>query len=245
MPSASLSRTTSSVFLVITLVGAALAAPPARAAAADVYTLRTKLSRESALIAQIRPYVERQDLPALLVLESATNNVKEGLQINGPAHMSTLQGFQELVISSRFSKNLFSQARTVRTASQLEELQKIGQELAQSTGFDDNPYTRITASVYSQVTALSKKLLEIDIPAPLRKSLEDMKPLLGRLLAQAAEGDHSRTFAAAEEVQRKYATLYPLFDQVAGSDAAYLLVLELQGLNEYYAQFARFEDSRK
>jgi hypothetical protein len=221
---------------------AMLAAAPL-AQAAETFGIEARLNREVLLIKDIKPFTERLDLPSLLVLERTAQRARDSLKSNGPAHMETMQSLQELVISTRFSKYLFTQTRTAVTAPKLAEIERIGKELAQATGLDETPYTRITASVYAQVHTLMQQLFKLDLPEGLQTELGSLQAPLGRLIALARQGDHAQTFERARSVQQGITALYPLFDQVAGSDAGFMIVLEIQGLNEYYAEFSKISET--
>ena len=216
---------------------AAFAAPevPSR----PTTSLTGLLLRQSALIKAVTPYVEREDLPRLLALRQLATRAHQTMTTQGAANMLTMQRLQELVIGFRFSKDLFRQISTVKTAQHVMEIQSISQQITDMTGFDKSPYTQITASVFGQIHKLTQDLIDLPLPESLAAKIRVLTPKLGRLLALAGQGDHPQTFRLATELLAAFRALYSEFDQIMAGQAAFHIVLEIQGLTEYYAEFAR------
>jgi hypothetical protein len=217
-------------------IAAALA--PVTSLAAPSRSVTALLNREIRLIEVISPFVERIDLPALLVLKRSAAGTLESIKTHGAAHMQTMQGLQEHVIQYRFSRSLLEQIRAGHTAKWLADLQKTAQDVAATTGFDESPYTRITLSVFTRIKDLLAEILKLPVPDELRAQIVSQRPELGRLLSKASEGDHAETFEAAAEMQKRIEALYPAFNAISIGNAAFNHVLEIQGLNEFYTRFA-------
>ncbi|OFZ20013.1 MAG: hypothetical protein A2X94_11670 [Bdellovibrionales bacterium GWB1_55_8] len=230
-------------FLNLGILATLLVAAPAFAApeapGRPATSLAGLLLRQSALIKTVTPYVEREDLPRLLALKQLATRAHDVMRTYGSANMLTMQRLQELVIGFRFSKDLFRQISTAKTAQQLIEIQTISQQITDMTGFDKSPYTQITASVFGQIHKLTRDLMDLPLPDSLASRFHALTPKLGRLLALAGQGDHPQTFRLATELLGSLRALYPEFDQIMAGQAAFHIVLEIQGLTEYYAEFAR------
>ena len=89
------------------------------------------------------------------------------------------------------------------------------------------------------------QMLEMSLSEDFRLRLIDVRPILGQVIAltRAKGGDRRTVYPVAEKAFRAIETLYPDFDELASSDSAFELSLEIQGLNEFYAEFAEFEPS--
>src|SRR5690606_35704815 len=110
---------------------------------------------------------------------------------------------------------------------------------AKEYGFDDAPYTQVTLNTFTQIHKLILQLLNVSLEAGLKKKIEELKGPVGELMAIAKQGDDFKTFSEATPRCRLIRSLYPDFYRIAESDAAFALVLELQGLNEWYIERAR------
>lgn len=202
-------------------------------------TLKSKLTRQLYLINSVLPYVERIDLNRAIALKQFTQRVFDSMKKEGMTNMITMQRLQELVICFRFSKDLFRQIETPKTSKAIEELQKLGSEIASITGFDKSPYTQITLSVFTQIHELLGQLLSLPIPDALKLKIKALNPSLGSLIASASLGDHAETFAQAKAVLSQLIALNPDFNDISFSHEAFYPVLEIQGLAEFYSQFSR------
>jgi hypothetical protein len=197
------------------------------------------LQRQMDLLDAVRPYVERQDLGRLLLLRNASKAVIDSIDTNGPMHVKTMRAYQDLIVTYRYSKVYFSQITTAETEPEIQEIQAIAEDFAKEYGFDDSPYTQITYNVFSQMYKLVLQLEAMPISTELKAKLEDLKAPLGEIIAIAKGGDDYVTFQQAISRSQQIQQLYPLFYQVASSDAAFYLVLEIQGLNEWYIERSR------
>jgi hypothetical protein len=59
------------------------------------------------------------------------------------------------------------------------------------------------------------------------------------VIAIAEQGDRPKTFAAAIPVIDQVRNLYPMFDQISSSSVGFSMIMELQGITEFYAEFAQ------
>src|SRR5690606_3860298 len=68
---------------------------------------------------------------------------------------------------------------------------------------------------------------------------------IGETIAVASQGDRPRAFEKAQIVIEELRMLYPYFDQISASNAGFDNTLELQGLAEFYADFAPMDFQEK
>ena len=211
----------------------------------EVSDAKARLTRQVQLIESIEPYVERPDLARLYVLRSASQSVLASIEKNGLANKSTFGEFQKLIVAYRFSIAFFRQIETERSREWIVELLKINDDISKVHGFDDSPYTQITLGVYTQMDKLLAQLNTLPISDALKVTLANVKPVLGEVLAmaKAKEGDRRTVYPVAEKAYIAVKELYPEFAKIAASDRAFEITLEIQGLNEFYGEFAEFEDS--
>lgn len=213
----------------------------AHAADDELNVAKAQLAREVKLLSDIEKYVERIDLARLFVLKKSAQNVSDSIAQVGFSNMATMRKYQELIVAYRFSMAFFQQIESDDTKDDIAELLRINDAISTARGFDDSPYTQITASVFTQMHKLVLQLTDGGpaLPEELKQKLSELKAPLGNLIAIAKEGDRPKTFEAAVPVYHKIEALYPEFNQVMSSHAAFNLVLEIQGLNEFYAEFAQ------
>lgn len=211
----------------------------------DSSTVKARLRLELDLLRYIGRFVERRDMGQLSVLRAATQRVLDSVSEHGLSHKTTFQEFQNQIVAFRFSQSYLKSLETGRTAEALHRLDEINHSISESNGFDASPYTQITASVFSQMHKLVLQLLELPLPADLRTDLEHLLPSFGHTIAIAMGGDRPRTFEAAVPLCRRIEGLYERFNRIAGADAAFELVLEVQGLNSMYAEFAQVEREKE
>jgi hypothetical protein len=207
--------------------------------AGSVEKAKADLQRQMDLLDAVRPYVERQDLGRLYLLHQVSQAVVDSIDQNGPMHVETMRAYQNLIVTYRYSKVYFQQITTAETDAQIQEVQGIAENFAKEYGFDDSPYTQITYNVFSQMYKLVLQLEAMPISDALKAKLDDLKAPIGEIIAIAKGGDDYVTFQAAIPRAQMIQQLYPLFYQVASSDAAFYLVLEIQGLNEWYIERSR------
>lgn len=218
-----------------------LAAPVLSAVAGEIEDRKTQLSVQIELINSIEPFVERIDLARLFVLKRASETVFNSIDKNGLGNAKTFQEYQKLIVAYRYSIAFMEQIRSVETTDAVAGLLQINDLIIKEYGFDDSPYTKITSSVFNQIYELIKQIRELNLSPALQEGLAGLLAPVGKTIAIADQGDRPRTFEAAEPVYFQISALYPLFDEVAMSDVAFNLIMEIQGLNEFYAEYAQIE----
>jgi len=205
----------------------------------EVRTAMGQLQKQINLIGEIEPYVERLDIARLYVLKSATQVVLNSITSNGLGNKTTFQSYQHQIIKFRYSTSFFKAITTTQTTVPIAEIQKIEEGIIKAFGWDDSPYTQITADVFTQLHDLFEQLGKLPVTQTLRDQVVAFTPELGRVIAIAKQGDRPKTFEAARPLYFKLTGLYNLMNEVAAADAAFPIVIEIQGLNEFYAEFAQ------
>jgi len=210
------------------------------------------------LLEKISPYVERMDLSRIMVIKKTITTVKEDITKNvtegrNEVTFQTLRLIQNLIVQYRFSQVFFgwttprsiNSIYTEYTAQDLAALQNLSLEMVKVYGYDDSPYTQITASTFRQMQRLLQQLETLPMDASLKQSLRDLWQPIGETIAVAEQGDRPNTFAKAIPVIAKVQALYPMFDAISASEAGFPMIMELQGLTEFYAEFAQMDAEPK
>lgn len=210
-----------------------------------------------ALIEAISPYVERIDLARLLVVKNSVAAVKTDMEANiangkNEITFQTLRLIQNLIVQYRFSQVFFgwTEPRAITsiytevTADQLAKLKTLSENMVNEYGYDDSPYTQITANVFRQMQRLLQQLETLPINDELKTNLRSLWPPIGETIAVAEQGDRPNTFAKAIPVIAQIRTNYPMFDQISSSDAGFQMIMELQGLTEFYAEYAQVDQGK-
>jgi hypothetical protein len=209
--------------------------------ASEVDEARLELQREVELIQDIAPHVERQDLGRLLLLKGYSENVIRQIERAGLGNMATLREYQFLIVGYRYSAEYFSRIKTEATADEIAELLRINDRIIQERGFDDSPYTQITRSVFGQMHRLFVDLGKSQVSPQLRARLLELDRAFADVVTVGGNGDRPKTFDAGSRLAKKIRALYPEFDQIAQSHPAFNLVISIQGLNEFYAEYAQIK----
>jgi hypothetical protein len=183
---------------------------------------------------------EKQDLPQLLALRVAAQTTLDSIQTNGLAHIETIQAMQSLVISYRFSKDLWNHIRTAGNSRYIDQAQGLANEIAQATGLDQSVFSKITALVFYQVASQVRQIpKETKISDTLQTELKNLMAPLGRLIGIAQLGDNLKTLREGEAMFKTIEALDQDLDKVSVSDAAYETISTIRGLNEYYGKVIR------
>jgi hypothetical protein len=212
------------------------------------------LSRQVELLKEIQPFVERVDLSRLFVVQTSVTSIIGNMESNVASGkkevtLETMRLLQNLIVQYRFSKAFFGwqDPKPITSiyapviAKQLDELFELSESLVKEYGFDDSPYTQVTANTFRQMHKLLQQLDSLPIAAELKTDLRKLWPPIGETIAIAEQGDRPKAFEKAIVVVKAIRNLYPQFNRVASSAAGFTLVMELQGLAEFYAEYAQME----
>lgn len=222
----------------------------------DTLEILALLNGQVSLIEEITPTVERVDLARLLIVEKAVNELISDIKANRESGKrditrKSMRLLDNLIIQYKYSHVFFGWEEdgpsimsifTYSTEDELKELQVSYQKLIDIFGLDESPYTTITASIFSQMHKLLKSLEELAIDNDLKKELRSLWPAIGETIAKASiEGDRPCTFAVASNVVLDVRSLYKDFRKLQSSDVGFSMILELQGLAEFYAEFSHVD----
>jgi hypothetical protein len=231
------------------LFAAAICAIPAFATPAT-----DPLTEQVKLMSDISPYVERVDMARLLVVKNTSQSVIDDMVKNvatGKKEVTfqTLRLIQNLIIQYRFSQVFFgwtdpraiTSIYTPQTEQSLARLKTLSEQLVNEYGYDDSPYTQITANTFRQMQRLLKQLEDLPIDSALKAKLRALWMPIGETIAVAEQGDRPKTFEKAIPVIRQIQAMYSEFDRISSSQAGFPMIMELQGLTEFYAEFAQVD----
>lgn len=208
----------------------------------EVRKAQAQLDRGLVLLDSLAPVAERVEAARINFIRRKLGSVKTAIETNGLAHAGTMRSYQDLIVAFKYSNSFLKQMESDSTKEALRELKLLSEEIREDRGFDDTPYTQITASVFSEMYQRVNQLKSLaNLPEDLVSELDRLVPELGNVIALAKQGDRPRTFDAAIPVSRKITALYSQLDRIQQSNPAFDVVLDLQGLNEFYAEYAQIE----
>ena len=207
--------------------------------AGEVETAQDQLQSQKQIFAVISPTLERVDLGRLRFIESLVDKVRSSIRANGLAHMETIRNYQELIVAYRFSADFFQKITTGKTQASIAQLLKISDTIASERGFDDSPYTQLIASIFSQLKKLTDDLKKADLSPELGQALTDLLTPMGETIAVAKQGDRPKAFAQGDALYLKIRALYPEFDHLSENSEVFQTVISIQGLNEFYGEYAQ------
>lgn len=212
------------------------------------------LYQQVQLLEEISPFVERVDYSRLVLIQSSVKVIIQDMEENlqqkrNEITFQTLRLIQNLVVQYRFSQVYFgwttpraiTSIYTERTSQSLESLKALYEKLVTDYGYDDSPYTKITANVFRQMQRLLKQMEDISLEENLKVQLRDLWMPIGETIAIADQGDRPKTFEKSIPVINKIRLLYPLFERISSSNAGFPLIMEFQGLTEFYAEYAQVD----
>lgn len=209
-------------------------------AADEVQEAKSELARIVKITETIAPYVEQLDEARLIVIRKSAERVLTHVNSLGLGNFQTLSAYQQLIITYRFSVSFFKQIATSNSEKLVVELVAIGAKIEKERGFDDSPYTRITANVFSQQYQLFLQLREsTTLPNETKEKINALIAPLAKVIAVAKQGDRPKTFEAAYPVHEAIRELYPAFFEIQRGNAAFDVVMEIMGLHDFYAEFAQ------
>jgi hypothetical protein len=216
--------------------------------------VNNNLNQQIRILETISPFVERIDQARLLVIKNSVHIVITDMKANVEAGrpettFQTMRLIQNLIIQYRFSQVFFGWTEPVSMLSiytpsieeYLVKLKDLSKKIEKDFGLDDSPYTQITANTFKQMQKLLKDLESLPLESNFKKDLRNLWRPIGETIAIAEQGDRPRAFEKAKIVVEDLRRLYPFFDQVSTSAAGFSQVLELQGLAEFYAEFAQMD----
>ena len=242
-------------FLVLTLaLLIQLFTAPVQAQANKVTDATKPLYLQLQLLQQMQPYVERVNLARLFVVQTSLKNVIGNMEANvtfgkSEITMETIRLMQNLIIQYRFSSVFFGWTEPKAVTSiyvpaidkKITQLRTLSEALSAEYGIDDSPYTQITTNTFKQMHKLLEQLETLPINDKLKGFLRDLWPFIGQTIAVAQLGDRPKTFEQAISTITLIRNLYPQFNLISNSNAGFPMIMELQGLAEFYAEFAQME----
>lgn len=229
-------------YLLLTLSLASFTGNQVNGAEDELTLAKNQLKNQMGILNKLENTVERIELGRLRLIKKRTESVLQSIESNGIANAKTMNEYHHLIVAYRYSVSFFKEIETESNSKAIIALLDTTEEIRKARGFDDAPYTQITANVFSQIhTTILQLKDDRNLPTELNQALQALVPELGKVIAIAKEGDRPRTFEAGTALYEKLEALYPQFDKILHSNSAFDAVLDLQGLLEFYAEFAQVE----
>jgi|GEM_PF-4427230 len=216
---------------------------------------QTFFEEQIVIIQEISPYVERIDKARLRVIERSLESILANIHVNtgagrSPVTFQTLRLIQNLIVQYRFSKTFLgwtdppslNSIHSEVIAERLAQLQILSEQIETEYGYDDTPYTQITAQTFRQMQKLFVQIESLALDVDVKAKLRALWPKLGEVISVAEQGDRPNAFSKGSEMVKSIRALYPIFLNVSSSTAGFIDILEVQGLVEFYAEYAQIED---
>jgi hypothetical protein len=197
-----------------------------------------KLQNQVVLLIKIKRFVDVQDQGRLIVLKNSTEQTINRIKTDGLIHTRTLNEYLKQYITYKSSTAYFSYINSSAIAMDVKSLYDIMDAISKERGLDDFAFNKMTYNTFSQMHALIQEVMKGNIDASFKEELNAINVDFGHLLATANGGDNIPTFKAGEEMYRKIEALYPKFFKVSNSGPLYDIILNIQGLNELYSEYA-------
>lgn len=197
-----------------------------------------KLTSQVVLINQIKRFVDVQDQGRLIVLKHATEQTINRIKIDGLIHTRTLNEYLKQYITYKSSTSYFNYVNSAVIAMNVKSLYNVMDSISKERGLDDFSFNKMTYNTFSQMHALIQEVMKGNINTDLKEELTQINVDFGHLLATANLGDNIPTFKAGEEMYHKIEALYPKFFKISNSGPMYDIILNIQGLNELYSEYA-------
>ena len=202
---------------------------------------RYRLTRIDKLITNIEYFVEEHDIPRLFLLRKITKIVLNNFKKHGLGNMTKIHSYQEMLIKFRYSRVFLSRIRSERVAKWIDELGVIIEKINKARGFDNSPYSKITYGIFNQITTLFKALKEIpNISDESSRVISKLIPKLARVVAIADQGDRRGAYDAGDKIYCEIKEHYNRFSNEFATGGPFEMMLEIRGLNEFYAEYAEF-----
>lgn len=215
----------------------------------QVQTIIGQFQRQLALIEGVRHHIEEADLGQLNLLRNASRNALESIQDpnRGPINAATSRALYTVYIRYHYSRSYLDSVDGDAWENEIREVRTIADTIARAHGLNESPAVRQTHEVFSQMRTLLNQLRDRRLGADMSRRLEDLVARIGQdvLPLALANDDRPNTTDAARPVCRDIRLLYPdLVRAATPTNGVRELVIELQGLNEYYAEFCNLNGRR-
>lgn len=206
-----------------------------------VEQMLVRLDRQTKLIVSLEKGIELSERGRLVILRQSSERLAQAIRDPkmGPIHSETTRRVHDYVIKYEFSKTFLASIKTLSSSSVVDAIWETGVWVKDLYGFSESPLFQITKSTFEQLDKLVRQFVALDPPASLKNSLENLVVDMGRLIAIASLGDNLKTFEAAKPVCKTMVDLYPALISFAKTDPAFSLLLEFQGLTDFYIDFAK------
>jgi hypothetical protein len=212
------------------------ATPSAAQAANEVEDAQSKLTLLTRDLTNLEYFAERSDLGRIMVLKKRIETVSQSIKSAGLGNIQTLNRYEELVLSFRYSESFLYSISTQRTQATISDIRGLNDEIIKSRGFDKSIVTQLVAGVLSQMHNLTEQIGRETLPGDLERWFKTaFNPSLGPVLATArADGDVPHTYQEANKIYALLKSQYVALYKVPANTSAYNMITELVGLNEFY-----------
>ncbi len=196
-----------------------------------------ELAEQIALIEKISPHVERIDLARLFALKRSSLDTIEVIRSSKDlGNGKVLMQYQRHIMAFN-SPSFLRLIPTERTQAAIQRLAALSRQIAVDR--EITHFTFIATYCAKMRQLITFQLDKLPIKEQLRLKLNGLIPTLADAIAHAeAIGDRPSSFERAKRLYLMLNDLYPALDEVAPSDAAFEIVMELQGLNEILGDYA-------
>ena len=230
-----------SIALLMTML--TFAASAALAEESEVDRAKAQLNQQLADIRGIKPYVERQDLGRLRVLERSSQTTLDLIGSKGYGHRDTIHAYDLMMVTYNKSHQFLTFIRTEFTGPLLDSLWRTAQAIIESRGLPET--SRMVFMIFEDMKHRVDDLLALNPPVAVKDRLTALISEFGNVIATArTDGDTPPTYTVATALYHHIVDLYPVFRTIADSNPMYDLTVDIMGLAEFYRELAHVESAR-
>lgn len=189
--------------------------------------------------------IEKPELGRYMRLSKVAEQVIQKLEDSdkGPLHPETGRALRKYGFVFAKAETFLRRVKTAKTAVDIEQILKFAKDIKDALQLNEAIYTYNTQAALDEIVVKINDALSQNPPTQLRKKLEDVKLAdIPRVIAKSATGDHSKTYTAAIPLCHKIRTLYDEFYAIPADTSLFDVLLDIQGINEEYIEFAKIEE---
>jgi hypothetical protein len=189
----------------------------------------------------LNSHVHRSDQARVNIIVHTAMAARQSLAERGGAHRTTQNHYQLLMLRLKYAQDFFEFVRSDRNQQMIREILSFRDSTAREFGFDVEPYSFI---IEDNVRLLDEALKTIALQQgeaveQARPLIDEIRPFLLRVLAQASVGDRRLAFNTALELHSKVSALVPVLLTITDGSSAQIVAQEAIALNDFLGAYVQ------
>lgn len=186
----------------------------------------------------IEDQVEDVYKPRHFLFKKRTQQVIDSINKRGIGPMGTTQAYLEMIDKFTYTSAFWEKNATPALQSTIQAALAVVKQIEEEKEFGKYQITRV-ANTFVEITQLLNDLVDETKSPLLNQTVNELRPHLALAIAKGQLGDRPEAFDSGTLAYDRLKSLYPLFNSLANSKAAFGLVLNIQALVDYYGDFAQ------